>query len=276
MAKRYIYIGLNESIKAVQCKGRLEALAFALLVKLTFVDSTIKSTAIRQLTFIFRMGWTRLSRVLNNALHYGYIVKEGDTYFVPTMKQRGSFNYKAEFDFCPLSLTDDGRTAYNLSKLMNEIRKAVFENHIKKQQAFHDTALVVNAPSDNKTYVAKRGRLKRMCGITSVSDDILKRSNRLSIRRSMKVMGAKRSTTKRLVKELIADGSITREFENIPIGMDYKELEKSYAMQQAVYKANKFGGHIHVFRSAVYIQVANHYSLSDHKAKLITYSPKVK
>ena len=75
---------------------------------------------------------------------------------------------------------------------------------------------------------------------------------------------------------MIADKAITREFENIPTGINYKELEKDYASQQAIYKANQFGGHIHIFRGAVYIQVANHYSLSEHKAKLITYSPKAK
>lgn len=276
MKKRFINIGISESIEAVGTKDRLEAFAFALLVKLTFVDSRIKSTSIRQMTFIFRMGWTKLKRVLNNAQKYGYIVREGDSYFVPTLKQCGSFNYKARFVFCPLSHTEDGRTAYKLCNLMDEIRKVVLKNHIKKQESFYDTALGVNAPGDDKEYRTKRKRLKRMCGITSVSDEMLKKSRRLSIRRSMTVMGTKRSTTRRLIKEMIEAKEITREFENIPTGIDPKQIEGDYFMQQAIYKANRLGGYIHIFRGAVYIQVANRYSLSERESKLITYRPKMK
>lgn len=267
---------MNECISAVNDKDRLEALAFALLIKLTFVDSVVKSTSIRQLTFIFRMGWTRLSRVLNNALQYGYVVKEGDIYFVPTLKQRGSFNKRMEFDFVPFSKTEDGRSAYRLNALMKEIRKIVWKNHIKKQRAFCDTALSVDSPSDDKEYKRSRGRLKRMCGITRISKDTIQSSSRLSIRRSMQVMGASRSMTKRLINQMIADGDVVRHFENIPLSMDHKELEKDYALQQAVYRANEIGGHIHIFKSAVYIQVANHYSLSEKESKSFTYSPRMK
>lgn len=276
MRKRYIYIGISECVLAVRNKDRLEALAFALLVKLTFVDSIIKSTSIRQLTHIFRMGWTRLSRVLDNALRYGYIVKEGDTYFVPTLKQRGTYNKRLEFNIVPFSKTGDGRCVYTLNALMKEIRKNVWKNHINKQKAFCDTALVVDAPADDKEYKRGRARLKRMCGIVSVSPDMLKKSKRLSIRRSMDIMGAKRTMTKTLINEMIRNGEVTRSFENVPTNMDYKELERNYAMQQAVYKANELGGHIHIFNGAVYIQVANHYSLTDKETKSFTYSPRLK
>lgn len=276
MVKRFIHIGVNECVTAAPTKERLEALAFALLIKLTFVDSTIKNTSIRHLTYNLRMGWTRLSRMLKNALRYGYIVKEGDAYFAPSLKQRGSFNYKAKFDLPSISKTEDGRTAYKLSFLMDYIRKIVFYNHIKKQDAFRDTALVVKSPSNKKEFDAKRKRLKRMCGITSVSDDMLKGAKRLSIRRAMTIMGTKRSKTKSLIKGMISEKAIVRRFENIPVGIDHKQLEKDYAMNQAVYAANKFGGHIHIFKGAVYIQVANHYDLCDGVPELITYSPKIK
>lgn len=267
---------MSECVAAVNNKDRLEALAFALLIKLTFQNSIVKSTSIRKLTYIFRMGWTKLSKVLKNALRYGYIVKEGDIYFAPSLKQRGSFNKKLKFSEGTLSSATDGRTKYLLNDLVKIIRKEVFKNHIKKQTAFCDTASVVNAPSEHTEYVRNKARLKRMCGITSVSDDRLKNAKRLSIARSMKVMGTKRSTTKTLIKEMINSGEIIRKFENIPVGMDYKELEKNYAMQQAVYKANEYGGHIHIWRGAVYIQVANHYSLSESEMSSFTYSPKKK
>lgn len=276
MRKQYIYIGISECRLAVQTKSRLEALAFALLVKLTFVDSNIKSTSIRQMTYIFRMGWTRLSRVLKNALRYGYVVKEGDRYFVPSLKQRGSFNKRLTFDAMTFSKTECKRTAYELNKLMDEIRKTVWKNHIKKQKAFCDTASVVKAPSGDKEYKRYLARLKRMCGITSVSDDMLNNSKRLSVRRSMDIMGVKRSKAKALINEMVASGEVSRRFENIPINRDYKELEKTYAMEQAIYKANKFGGHIHIYRGAVYIQTANHYSLSDKENESFTYSPILK
>lgn len=276
MRKQYIYIGINECISAVEHKDRLEALAFALMIKLTFVDSIVKSTSIRQLTYIFRMGWTRLSRVLNNALYYGYVVKEGYIYFVPRLKQRGSFNKRLEYAFVPFSKTEDGRSAYRLNGLMKDIRKVVFKNHIKKQTAFCDTALSVNSPCDNTEYKRSRGRLKRMCGIVSVSNDMLASSKRLSIKRAMQVMGTSRSMTKRLIKQMIANGEITRSFENIPVSMNYKELEKGYAMQQAVYRANEFGGYLHIWRDAVYIQTANHYALSDKETNSFTYSPRLK
>lgn len=276
MRKQYIYIGINECISAVEHKDRLEALAFALMVKLTFVDSIVKSTSIRKMTRIFRMGWTRLSRVLNNALQYGYVVKEGDIYFVPTLKQRGSFNKRLEYDFKTYSTNMDERSVYRINRLMKDIRKAVYKNHIKKQTTFCDTALSVNSPCDDTEYKRSRGRLKRMCGIVSVSNEMLKSSKRLSIRRSMKVMGTSRSMTKNLINEMIADGEIYRHFENIPVSMDYKEFECNYVAHEAIYKKNEFEGHLHVFKSAVYIQVANHYSLSESETNSFSYIPKKK
>ena len=131
MRKQFIYIGMNECIAAVRDKDRLEALAFALMVKLTFVDSVIKSTTMRQLSRIFRLGNKRLSRVLKNALRYFYIVKEGNTYYVPSLKQRGSFNKRLEYDFATFSTTEDGRSAYTLNRLMKDIRKTVWKNHLR-------------------------------------------------------------------------------------------------------------------------------------------------
>lgn len=256
---------------------RLEALAFALLVKLTFVDSVIKSTTIREMQHIFRMGNARLKRVLSNALYYGYIVKEGDKYFVPTLKQRGSFNKRMMFYSGSVSKTLDNRTAYKLNALMKEIRIVVFKNHIRKQMAFQDTASVVNAPVDDKEFKRNRARLKRMSGMTSISDGLLKDSARLSISRIMEVMKTKRSTTKTIVRQLVKKGQIIRVFENIPIDMDYKELEKDYSRQQLLYReAHKRGGWLHIFKGAVYIQVANHYSLSEREFDSITYSPNLK
>lgn len=267
---------MNECMMAVQNKDRHDALAFALLVKITFADSIIKSTSIRKLTKIFRMGWKRLSRVLNNALHYGYIVKEGETYFVQPLKQRGSFNKKLVFTKGTLSLSKDGRTEYRFNEIKKIIRKETLKNHIRKQSDFLDTASVVNAPVDDKEYRRNKARLKRMSGLTSVSDDLLKDSARLSINRIMKVTGTKRSTAKKLVKEMVAKGEIIRSFENIPVDMDYKELEKDYVFQQAVYKANKLGGWLHIFKSAVYIQTANRYSLTESEHESFTYSPRLK
>lgn len=107
---------MSECVAAVNNKDRLEALAFALLIKLTFQNSIVKSTSIRKLTYIFRMGWTKLSKVLKNALRYGYIVKEGDIYFAPSLKQRGSFNKKLKFSEGTLSSATDGNHRQCLTK----------------------------------------------------------------------------------------------------------------------------------------------------------------
>lgn len=274
MFKRIIYIGLNECADAVKSKDRLEAYSFALLAKLTFVDSIIKSTSIREMTKIFRMGWTRLNRILKNALHYGYIIKEGNHYFIPSLKQNGSYNEPVVFSQGSFSFSQEGRTPYRIKNLILKIRELVFKNHIRKQMSFQDTASVVNAPIDPNEYKRKRARLKRMSGLTAVSDDLLDNTARISMKRIAEVMGTKRSTTKKIVKNLRTKGEIIRCFESIPLNYKQSELEKDYRMAQSVWLANKLGGFIYRSCGRVYIQVANRYSLPENELHSIKFIPK--
>lgn len=66
--------------EAVVDKDRFEGLCFSILIKAKFTNSLLYAHSIREMKSIFGMGQTKLKRVLNNAIKFGYITKEGDSY----------------------------------------------------------------------------------------------------------------------------------------------------------------------------------------------------
>lgn len=276
MYKRTIYIGLSECQRAVKEKNRLEAFAFSLLVKLTFVDSCIKETTYFKMSRHLGLGNTRLKRALTNALKYGYIARDGELYRAKPLKEYGGFNTRLEFEEGSISSHakhgTELKTPYKLSRLIKEIKIAVLKNHIKKQMAFHDTASGVDASSDNKELKRRKAKLRRMCGVSHVSEEVLEKSARLSITRISEVICSKRSSTKKLVKQLRESGQIIRNFESILLDQfDYDTIRNDYDRARAIFHANYLGGWLCASSGRVYVIVANRYSLPEKEIDTIKY-----
>ena len=95
---RRFYLNLDLAREAVTSKERTEALAFSLLVKLTFVDSKIHHATYSNMKTLFNMGSSRLQRVVKNAIRYGYLVREGKS--LRALSIRGDVGaYKRQLHF---------------------------------------------------------------------------------------------------------------------------------------------------------------------------------
>lgn len=268
MKPRKLILSTDECVSAIKSNDTIEALAFAMLIKMTFVDSTLKYAPIRELKAKLHMGSEKLNRVISNAIKCGYIVKTNVGYFAPSLKRNNGFNRRVG---C-LWQAFDGSTIYKLNFFVKIIRKVVLENHLRKQKSFCDTASKVAAPNDLREYTRSRARLKRMCGQTSVSVEQAKASTRLSNRRAMEVMHTKRSTTKKLIREMIVAGDIVRKFNNIPLGMSIKEFERQGEFAHTRQNIQNIGGYLFGWHGAVYVRVANSYACTDKSNNQTFYS----
>jgi hypothetical protein len=268
MNPRKLILSTDECVSAIKSTDMIEALAFAMLIKMSFVDSTLKYAPVRELKTKLHMGSAKLNRVLANAMKYGYIVKTDAGYFAPSLKRNKSFNRRIEFMWQAF----DGSTIYKINSIVKIIRKVVLENHLRKQQSFSDTASKVAAPNDLREYTRSRARLKRMCGQTTVSEEQVKTSQRLSNNRAMEIMYTKRSTAKKLIREMIAAGEIERKFNNIPLGMSIKEYEQQFEQARTQQNIQNIGGYLFGWHGAVYIRVANSYVCTEKLNNQIFYS----
>ena len=109
--------------EAVADKEKLEALAFAVFIKTKFVSSVFNDATIRRCNKVFGMGSTKSSRLINNGLKYGYLIRSGKDIIATKIRDKG-LNNKLFFN---------PDAVYSMSHLMDKIRETVLLNKIKKQ-----------------------------------------------------------------------------------------------------------------------------------------------
>ena len=87
---RFIQFSVKEAKEVVRDDSRLEAFAFAIMIKARFVSSSLidKNTKKKHLKSLFHIGDAKLSRCLKNAEKFGYIRREGDNFTNKQMKIR--------------------------------------------------------------------------------------------------------------------------------------------------------------------------------------------
>lgn len=78
--RRIIRLSVDLAKEALGSKEREEALAFAISIKFRFVSSALKGkhTTKKHLKKLFKIGDKKLTRILNNAVDFGYIRFEDD------------------------------------------------------------------------------------------------------------------------------------------------------------------------------------------------------
>ena len=136
MVKDRIYISIRETESVLNDKNRLEALSFALCMKVNFRSSAIKNPTIRRCKELFHIGTSRMTRIMRNGTRYGFLRKEGDLLIASPIKEKCSYNYRLERKG---TYKKNDKITFGLKDAIKMLREIILLNHISKQKNCADT-----------------------------------------------------------------------------------------------------------------------------------------
>ena len=128
--KRSILISVEKAQEAMGDKLREEALGFAIQIKHTFESSTLKekNTKKKYLKKTFKIGEAKLSRVLKNAVRFGYVRRENGLIIANRL-----YNDREEVGSIHVS-----KNLLVNKEAVKHIKRIVIMSHFKKQNYHFD------------------------------------------------------------------------------------------------------------------------------------------
>lgn len=201
--KQLLYISSSLASEAVHSKERLEALAFAVCVKRTFVSSYIKNATTRRCKDIFGIGSTRMCRIIRNGLEYGYLRRDGDSLVALPVRGEKEFNIRIESELMTFSRTRRAECQYRLKDIADAIRKAALLYHISKQTSCVDTTKKARGVYG---YKPMRNALRKIKSMRCSGEAY----EGLSNRRVMNIVGTGLNKARNLVRNLVSDKSVVK------------------------------------------------------------------
>lgn len=211
--KKILYIDRIELSEAFKSKERFEALVFAVCVKLNFQNSIVYKTDFRSLKAFFKIGQTRLTRILKNGRKYGYINVKDNVLSANKLRSTDAYNYRLVFDFKTYKFTDNVHSAFLMKDVADFLRKQIILNYVA-QQNFKENMSNTLASRDaeycnGKQYKkAVKQRNNKYMNLR-ISNDYTKH-NLISRSRFAKVANCSKSKAKRLVNEMCVSGMMKR------------------------------------------------------------------
>lgn len=256
MTSEKIYLSVQESEYVLNDKERLEAFAFAVLIKLNFNSSAVRSSKIRYCKELFHIGTTRMTRIIRNGISFGYLRREGNIIIANSIKSK-KFNVKLErkFTYCKTN-----RIFQNLSSIMDAIRKSVLLNHISKQTSCSDTFSKRDCPSGASEYRMARYRIKKTSCRTKAA------CTGLSNTRISEITHTKLYRAKKLIRSLVSCNLVTSTKRAVKTSISPKNFNRDSVNRWN--KQSGLRGYYFGWKGSVYCRITNEYRLSSN---LVTY-----
>ena len=245
--KQTILLSLPKAERALNSKEELEALSFAVLIKLTFTTSEVQSATVRRCKEIFGIGSTRMSRVINNSIKYGYVVRIGNNLKALPVKEENAFNIKLRFECKTFSRSEE---RYSLNEIMDIIRDSVFLNHIKKQNACENTFRLTDNPKTCKGFKAAQKRIKRMSHTSKAFVG-------LSMTKIANLLSVSKWKARKLLSKLLSCGFIEKIERSIKVPFNPSELSNRL---REWFQESGYFGYLYRGKDGVYCRVSNSYS----------------
>lgn len=218
--KQRLYLSIKAANEAIQSKDRIEALAFSMLIKLTFVSSNVQSATVSRCKSIFGMGSTKMSRVIRNAIKYGYVQRVGNDLIALPFKGNKNYCVKLDFAFLTASFTKANICQYSIKDLIRIIKQSVLLNHIRKTNDCADTFNNSSNPKNKAVLVKAKRKIKRMQCEKSYGEG-------LSLKRIMSVTNTKRTNARKLIKGLVAKGLVEELEQSVKTNINPLDFTKS-------------------------------------------------
>lgn len=207
---RKLRIDALEAVKYVADADALEALAFAILVKQTFVSSSINDISFRHIKKTLHVGTNTARRCIANGIKLGFLRRgnNGRRLIANKLHEKGwsATVSRAMFGKATRTSKQTGRRILTISRLKDIIREVVLLNHIRKQNDCTDTHNIRQGKAKSSRDIRRARRRESRMLKTEFREQYIGLSNL----RIMKILGAKRGKALSVIKTLIDEKLITR------------------------------------------------------------------
>jgi hypothetical protein len=248
-----LYLSMPLSNNSIRF-DELECLAFAIQIKLTFVNSTVNSPSIRRLRDVFHIGSDRIRRILNKGLERHYISYDDNGNLIANpIKEDGAYHITLDFKSKTMGQTHESDCKYRIKTIIDIIRKSVLINHINKQKECDVTF--------QKASLSKKASRKYNC---KCHTEAVYRG--LSNKRIQSITGVKRAKAKKLIRSLVYSDVITCEKKAIKTNIDPNDFKNT---TNKWFRESGFTGYLFHWEKSIYCRVSNIYSLNSNIIKYV-------
>ena len=158
------HISIFKINEARESAERFDAFAFAVCIKLKYSSSVIHKADIRTIRTTFGIGTEKASKVLKNALKYGYVEERDNMYIAKKIKSvylnKKNGIISTGFDNLTLKYDKDNITLKNVRK---ELEKLTVYNHIRTNEKVRTLKQCKQNPSNLKEYKSAKATIQRWC-----------------------------------------------------------------------------------------------------------------
>lgn len=268
--KQRLYLSIPFTTESVSSKEMIESLAFAMMVKLTFVNSRIRKATVNRCKKIFGIGSARMCRIIKNGITYGYLRREGCALIANSIKSEKSYHFHKDFEALTASRTktnenDEVQCKYKLKDIIALIREAVLLNHISKQSECSDTINTLQDPKTNK----QLKKAKKWQGRMRLNKD--KSCERLSNKRIMDITCTSLYHSRKLIRSIAAKKWVLKREVIVPTSIRPEDFTRS---ANIYFKENNISGYLFRFYDAKindYIIACNVSRMYRYNCNLISF-----
>ena len=202
---RKLWIGTNLIRFVAGHCDRIDALAFAIMIKKERNNSLIMNASQRNLKKIFHMGADTLKRVIDTGLKYGFLRKEGNNLIANKICENKKLGYLVRRTLFLEAKYKNNCGHLTLSSVRSIIEEAIIVNQVSMQQSCADTHVRATAGRTIGSIRYARKRESRM-----LNDKYCDNYTGLSNRRIQQLIGRKHGKAVKVVKNAISHKLISK------------------------------------------------------------------
>lgn len=201
---RKLWIGTETLRFVAGNRDKIDALAFAIMVKQERINSTITNCSQRNLKKVFHMGSDTLRRVIDDGLEYGFLRRDGNRLVANKICQNKKLGYKIARQIFIEAKYKNG-DHLTLSNVRTIIEEAIIVNQISMQQSCTDTHNRATNGQTTQSIRAARKRESRMLKRQYCND-----YNGLSNLRIQQLIDRKHGKAVKVVKQAISHKLVSK------------------------------------------------------------------
>lgn len=187
----------------VGSKEKIDALAFAILVKQHRVSSLITHATQRKLKSVFGIGADKLKRLIADGIMFGFLRREGDSLIANRLHGDVGLCYTMTKEMFDRSTRKGKLTIVGVRRM---ICTAILYNQVSMQQSCEDTHK--KASGSDSLIEAKRAMKRERSMLSGKSYEEGFRG--LSNKRIQKLIGRKKSSAVRVVKDAVGSDLLNK------------------------------------------------------------------
>lgn len=220
-------------------KERIDALAFALLIKQAYVDSIVRDATQRKLKDLFGMGSDKLKKVINDGIEFGFLRWNGKKLIANKLHGEKALSIILKGDWFVEAKNKNKKNKLTLIGVRSIIEMAIFVNQVNMQSNCADTHnRATSGQTVKQVRNAKQGESRMLHG------QFNENFTGLSNIRVQQLIGRKKKKALSTIKAAISHGLVSKQVREKFFGVvdeSYDSLARKVLREMNVFVSVQLG-----------------------------------